>query len=276
MIENRTFVILNWCQDRTNNVIENIINKIGGDSDIYVFSSGNNLDNISENLKNGNLSKKIKLVVLKDDNSGRSKFKNDALRYFKDKNFTGFLHVIEDSTIILKDPSNFIFDLESMMTEFGINVWLNTSCDPLNYIYSKYSPRLIINLESKHITKNLNTKKLLMCSFSNTQWVVYHIGTEKIEDILFCEDFNIQMYYIIEFLARRRANNIPFCYMNMYPTIESELGCFRRNEQLISIGVNKVSNESESVLFNNKSINVEPTRDINDIMECIKKKLSQE
>ena len=54
------------------------------------------------------------------------------------------LHVISDCVNILSDPSGFMNDLDSMMREFDYPLWLSTVTDPCNYIYSKYSPRLML------------------------------------------------------------------------------------------------------------------------------------
>ena len=70
--------------------------------------------------------------------------RNAVLKKYEAEGFTGMLHVISDNVNILGDPSDFMDDLDSMMREFDYPLWLSTVTDPCNYIYNKYSPRLML------------------------------------------------------------------------------------------------------------------------------------
>lgn len=59
-----------------------------------------------------------------------------------------FLHVVDGTTELLKDPSEFLSQLEKMMDVLDYSFWLATSCDPCNYLYSKFCPRAIVDVDA--------------------------------------------------------------------------------------------------------------------------------
>lgn len=62
-----------------------------------------------------------------------------------------WLHVVKGSTELLRDPSEFITQLEKTMDVLDYSFWLSTVCDPCNYLYSKFCPREIIDVDDpKH------------------------------------------------------------------------------------------------------------------------------
>ena len=70
--------------------------------------------------------------------------RNAVLKKYEAEGFTGILHVISENINVIDDPSDFMDDLDSMMREFDYPLWLSTVTDPCNYIYNKYSPRLML------------------------------------------------------------------------------------------------------------------------------------
>lgn len=73
----------------------------------------------------------------------------------------------------------------------------------------------------------------MFCSHSNIQWNVYNLEKADDNELFFDEKLTIDMFFIIEFLARRR-NSHPgsLYYMNQYVTCASEQGLYTFKEGL--------------------------------------------
>lgn len=112
--------------------------------------------------------------------------------------------MLEDSTELLKIPTGFICDIEHTMDVLDYHVWFSTVCDNCNYLYAKYNPRLAVVMDKVEYLPLGLGNKLLFTSHSNTQWIVYDFAKVPDDLLKFDEDFTIAMYYIIEYLARRR------------------------------------------------------------------------
>ena len=141
-----------------------------------------------------------------------------------------FLHVVKSGVEILPGVAEFVPALERAMRSLDYPVWLSTVTDGCNYVYSKYNPRIRIKLDRPECAKIGLAGELCFTSHSNTQWVAYDMDGIKDEDLLrFDERFTIAMYYIIEFLARRRkiGGEGSLFFMNQYMTVGGETGAFR-------------------------------------------------
>lgn len=114
------------------------------------------------------------------------------------------LHVLEDTTCIMSSPKQFIDDIEHAMDVLDYDVWLSTTCDPCNYVYKKFNPRLSVAMDRAELFKLGLGTQILLTSHSNLQWVVYNFAKAPDDLLRFDERFTVPMYYIIEFLARRR------------------------------------------------------------------------
>ena len=76
------------------------------------------------------------------------KFRNYVNRYFKDCNFKGFLHVVSDSIELLDGMHKYANEIEHVMDLLDYNVHFATVTDPCNYVYSKYSPRVVLGIDT--------------------------------------------------------------------------------------------------------------------------------
>lgn len=121
------------------------------------------------------------------------------------ESFDGFLHVLSDSAEVTADPSAFVSDLERMMDMLDYPVWFSTCTDGCNYVYSKYNPRMRVRCDRAECAAMGLPQELCFTSHANTQWIVYDVPALAGTSLLrFDESFTVPMFFIIEFLARRR------------------------------------------------------------------------
>jgi len=196
--------------------------------------------------------------------------RNAVLKKYINDGYRGILHVMSDGISLLKDPSEFIKDLEQMMSSMNYPIWMSTVTDPCNYVYGRYNPRCILKND---IEKSGITYSLAVTSHSNTCWMAYDLGilTEMDDIAYFSENFKISMFYIIEFLARRRnlkRPGQPF-YMNQYLTVESEYGTFKNAASLHGKNGPEGDMQSEGELFKSMRINHEPDVNIDAVLDVI-------
>ena len=110
-------------------------------SDITVFSK----DLISDfNIETETVKCKSEIFPLCEKFEFETAKRNAILKKYENEGFSGILHVISDGIILLKNPQQFINDLESMMVQFDYPVWLSTVTDMCNFVYGKYNPRCIL------------------------------------------------------------------------------------------------------------------------------------
>ena len=207
-------------------------------------------------------------TIAKQHNYIYSFFKNHNVLNF------GFLHVIEGNVEIKKDINMFLDDIESMMKMFNLSTWFNTVCDGMNYVYSKYNPRIHINVDDPKYLP-LGLQQISFTSHANTQWVCYDLDRCNDFNAKFDEHFTIPMFIIIEFFARRRSlnkDNNSLDFMNMYPTVESEKGAFEISKDFKDTtkpDQQKLKEEDE--LFKRMGIDFSPTNSIDLVLETLYK-----
>lgn len=259
-MENRKIVILKY---HLHSDISHLLSKF--DSNVIVFSF--------EKLDCENN------IIVPAEFDSLPKFKNYAIRYFKDMKYDGFIHFIEDVVEILKDPAEFMTDVEAMMTALDINSYFGTITDRCNLVYNKYCPRLTLNMNEPRFEK-FNLKKLSFCSHSNVHWVVINLGLADDNELYFNEDFEIPMYWIIEFLARRRNTHTDTMYfMNQYVTCGSEQGVYKLSQQQIepnkklTIAEIREQNIAEDKHFAELKVDYHPDNNLDLLMERLYNKL---
>lgn len=159
-------------------------------------------------------------------------------------NHTRYLHIISDTARVRKDPKPFMEALARMMSCLHLESWLNTTCDPMNYVYKKYCPRLDIRLDGED-AKLAGTSRLLFTSHANTVWSCYDLDAPE-DHVAYNEALTFPMYYIVEFLARRRKNagRKALDFMNMYPTVPEETG-------LVEVAIEETQNFTDQQIQEN-------------------------
>lgn len=196
--------------------------------------------------------------------------RNAIIRFFKEKfgNTTNYLHILAENIDILKDPMDFINDIEYMMNLLDLNSWFGTVCDPCNFIYSKYNPRLRLHLDAEYC-KDLKIKQLLFTSHANTYWTIYNINKATDYELYLDESFSIAMFYIIKFLAERRNRkpNGKLYYMNQYPTVESEYNVYSAKDFNNKRNDTEQQMKQEDELFKSMNIDYSPDNNIDKILE---------
>ena len=197
-----------------------------------------------------------------------------------------FLHIVSSNVELLKDPQQFLDELEDMMVKLDYHVWLSTVCDECNYVFGKYNPRIRVSFDDDKSRHYLKTKAISLTSNSNTTWIAYDLTASSEKLLKFDEQFEIAMYYIIELLARRRNTKDAgsLYYMNQYITVDSELGTYRLqkkvdDEKLTQVQFQeKIKKDQEDMIkenkiFQNMKINIEPDNSVDAILEDLYKKL---
>lgn len=215
------------------------------------------------------------IKVIPDSCDNISKARNFINMSFKASKFTGYLHVLEDVIELKRELSPFLDALEKMMDVFDYDVWLDASCDPCNYVYSKFNPRMTIDLDVPG-SKNLGlSEKVLFTSHSNTAWMCYNFSKVGDDLLKFNESFGIPMFMIIEFLARRRnTRRVDQLYrMNMYMTISEEIGVFSVSSPSAGENLNPDQMAEEDKMFKALNINFAPDNNIDELLECFWSKL---
>lgn len=204
--------------------------------------------------------------------------RNAVLKKYEAEGFTGILHVISENVNILCDPSDFMDDLDSMMREFDYPLWLSTVTDPCNYIYNKYSPRLMLVNDMQEMRAAGMRYGLVVTSHSNTAWMAYDMDAlaKQKEIEYFDEQFDIPMFYIVELLARRREHKLPgqLFYMNQYLTVTSEHGVFKLAPDLSpSKPATQQMMQTEDEKFKAMHVKYEPDYSMDAVIDAITEKI---
>lgn len=262
-MRDRVFAIVNENEYASNDVLQLVekVKDIGG-SKVVVFSvKPDNFDAIP-----------CELVKIPAEIDNRPKIKNFVVNYFKQEGFKGILHEIEDKVEIVSDPTIFVHDIENMMSVLELNNWCGTVTDACNYVYSKYNPRLAVKLDrEEYVALGLN--EVVFCSHSNVHWMAYDLEKADDNEFFFNEKFTVDMFWIIEFLARRRNTHLGHLYfMNQYFTCSSEKGTYRlKKGQKVkeeTRDMDKLMKE-EDALFKSLNVNYAPDNNIDNVLEML-------
>lgn len=255
--------------DNVKNIVKFLIDN-NSTTQLYVFTK---TPDDSFNIANGTCT--CSNVSWPDTCTTIPQIRNWINNFFKTNNFNGKLHVLEDTTSILKNPNEFINEIEHTMDILDYDVWFSTVCDTCNYVYSKYNPRLNVMLDKVEYFPLGLGNKLVFTSHSNTQWIIYNFSKVPDELLKFDESFTISMFYIIEYLARRRNTKRAdqLYLMNQYMTVGSELGVFKAlSIEAQDDTTQKIQEEDEK--FKEKNVDYRPDNDIDILLELIYAKLN--
>ena len=217
----------------------------------------------------------VKWICFPDNVDTTPKQKNFIIDWCKSEGFNGFLHLTESNIKLNANSNAYMKKLENTMATFDYDVHFSTATDKCNYVFNKFCPRLTIDIDDDNIKQKLNLPdKLHFTSHSNVSYVTYNF--KALNDCLpkFDERFTIGMFFIIEFLARRRAlkRNDQLYYMNQYLSIGDEIGGYDIIKSQTNDDDNKKMQE-ENQLFRSLNIDYAPDNNIDLVLDTMYKKL---
>jgi len=184
--------------------------------------------------------------------------------------YDGMLYVAEDIVKFNDSSVAFFSKLENMMTVLDYPVWFNTIADGCNYLYKKYVPRVSIAIDQPEYAK-FELKSLNFTSHSNTAFIAYDFSKATDDQLTFNEKFTIPMYFIIEYLARRRNNKVAgsLFYMNQYLTIPEEYGIFSTTTIDEKDDATPAKMQEEDAIFKGMNINYGSDNNIDQLLEQV-------
>lgn len=253
--------------------ILNIHEKVGFDDNIVKKLKLNEGDSIIVFTKFDKNLENVITVKIPADITKRSAIKNFASKYIKEiMNQHGMLYVFEDQLVLDEEKFNkFLPSIEEMMAKLCFPIWFNTFGDPCNYVFEKYDPRVMIEIDDDKYSK-IYKKIINICSHANTLLIAYDLDHVTLDEMIFDERFSIEMFFIIKFLADRR--NAGKSLYNMYPSVKEEVGIFKvedvENEKLTEADFKK-----EDELFRSLKVDIHPDNVIDLALDFIVKRLKQ-
>ena len=136
------------------------------------------------------------------------KQKNFIIKHFENAGFKGFLHIIEPCARFNNSTKSYMSKLEATMNVLDYDVHLSTTTDRCNYVFNKFCPRLTLDIDDESMKSQLGLPdKLYFTSHSNVSCLTMNLGAFKDGNVpMFDERFSIGMFFIIEFLAKRRLS----------------------------------------------------------------------
>ena len=217
------------------------------------------------------------VVGVKLEKNNSAAFYNDAIEWLK-KNYAGKgvkAHVLQNNIEFLKDPKAFLVEIERMMEMLDYDVWFNTTTDTCNYVFTKYDCRFSVAINECEF-QQIYDKTVLWTSHSNPNYAIVDLDKFKsLEDngALFDDRFEIPMFYIIKYLAKRKMAHCGF--MNYYPTIHEEHGTFKTFEIGRNENFTQMQMQQEDEMFRSMQLNHEPNGNPEEVMDFMVEKLSR-
>lgn len=264
----RTIVI--FCVNDGAPYWENVVSRLPDGSRVVIFQR-EGLDDEETRSRLAEFGRRfdIRLTTYPDSMASEwTKLRNLLVRRLVEEGVNGKLHVVEDLVEITSDPMPFLDAIEDMMDVLHLKSWFNTSCDRCNFVYSKYNPRMYISVDEPEAAKRYH-RRVAWCSNANTAWICYDLDRASLEDIRFEERLNFPMYYIIEFLARRRNTKAQgqLDYMNYYPSVDEELGVFRYSDFKQVREFTKEEIDADGKTFQEMAVDNRPDQSVDVVIE---------
>ena len=203
-----------------------------------------------------------------------SKIKNYILNEFEKVEFKGFVHLIEDNVIFFKDPKEYIDCVEKTMDFLDYDIYFSTVTDPCNYVYSKFNPRITLDIDDASLVECGISRAISFTSHSNTAYTIWNFANLIQNGVpKFNENFSIAMYMIIEFLARRKntKNAGQLYFMNQYLSVAEENKTYGTLD--VKQNISKSIMASEDAIFKSLNVNHAPDNNIDHILDALYSKM---
>lgn len=278
----RTFAIINMNADKIN-YNTTICSKLPENSSVFIFSPL--ADSTITEVTTKNITDNITEVIFPEtDVKNLPKCHNFAVNYIKNVlKLSGYLYVFSD-IIQITDKTKFEFflpEIEELMDKFELDTWFNTVTDKANYVFSKYDPRLRVDIDEPALS-SIYDKTILWATCANNNLICFNLDKVSLEQMQFDPEFSIAMFYILEYVARRRHNaSDSWPFINFYPTLESELGIIsyiKSEDGSINTSVdhiNKNDYAKEEEIFNQRSINFQGDSQFESVLAFMVNKLNR-
>ena len=267
-MKNRIFAILNWKNDRLENVQKEIVAKLPlrEDDKLLVFydSSIGDKAPVFENA--------VQIPMSKEDGHNRAAGLNFIYKYLKEHFSNAYGYVICDSMQFKKDPTVFMDSIEEMISKLKLDVWFNTYTDNMNFVFTKFDGRVSVAINDPELKQKYD-KTIIWTSHSNPNLSIIDLDAFVLPEDgkTFDDRFEIPMFWIIKFLCERRRDKKGF--MNYYPTISEEIGVYKCKDFKQSPITNEQM-QKEDMMFKAMEIDHSPTMAVEDIMDFIIERLS--
>ena len=243
-------------------------------AELYFFTAFNKTAEIAENTK-----KFIKVFLFPPELvDSESKMRNFVTETFYSAKIKTFLHVVSDALPIKNEKLDlFVPAIEEMMRKFKQISWFSTRSDPCNYVFEKYNPKYKVEIDKPN-SENYN-RMVYFTAFANTAWTIFDYSVVSDLDMVKLNDsFRIPMFYIVEYLSRRRKYQTAF--MNAYPTVDEERWVFDPSSMFVQKlepekeKFGREDYEKENKLFMEMKVDFEPLTNVEKIFEMICEKLN--
>jgi hypothetical protein len=106
-------------------------------------------------------------------------------------------------------------------------------------------------------------------------WSVFDLNNITLDKMLLNENFEVPMYYIIEYFAKRRADkdDIGFPFMNLYPTVEEEFATKWITIIKTNTGFSQEAMNKDGKVFAELNLDTSPSLNGDDALEYVYKRL---
>lgn len=272
---NRIFAIENLFPANKENIINNIISKLECDDTdkIFIFSKEKYTDILRPNLE---------IIEIPTEIITSAMLKNFVVKYIKDNQdaLTNYkwLYTIEDF-ISLNNETNqfsiFINELEENLKIFEYDSWFSTVLEDENFVFSKFNPRIIIEIDNAEYAKKY-AKNLIFAMQISLAFRCFDFHNISLNKMLIDDSFHCPIFYTIIYAANRRNNaeDKSFRFMNYYFTVKSEIHAMSINKNCIIEDFNKYIQE-EHARFTAMNVDFHPDVDIRPVFAFIKEKLDK-
>ena len=168
----------------------------------------------------------------------------------------------------------FVSEIETMMAKLNVTSWFQTREDECNYVYSKYNPLFRVVVDEPECRKKYD-KTICFTTHCNPLWAIYDFSKdETYEDFAYDSQFKVPMFYIIDYLARRRLAGKGF--MNAYPTIDDEEKVFTVSKEKIVPPFNiQQQMEVDKFKFDMKKLNTERSLNLDEMLNWVVSNLKE-
>ena len=220
---------------------------------------------------------KYNLVTLNipDECDNISKIKNYILEEFEKIEFKGYLHLIEDTIQFFKNPDEYVKKVETTMDFLDYDIYFSTVTDPCNYVYSKFNPRITLDIDDNSLIERGITKEISFTSHANIAYTIWNFAKLLLNVPKFNNSFSVAMYMIIEFLARRRKDKDAkqLYFMNQYLSIAEENKTF--GSLNVKQNISQQTMAAEDAIFKSLNVNHAPDNNIDVVLDTLYAKILQ-